>query len=78
VEEDGSFNIEVPANKPIRLQTVDAKGQVLRTCAWIWARNHESRGCIGCHEDGELVPENRFPKAAGRLSDRLGLPKIDH
>jgi hypothetical protein len=25
--------------------------------------NHEPRGCIGCHEDGELVPTNRLPAA---------------
>ena len=30
---------------------------------WIWAKNHESRGCIGCHEDGELAPDDRFAKA---------------
>ena len=68
VAEDGSFNIEVPANTPIQLQTLDANGLALRTCTWIWARNHEARGCIGCHEDGELVPDNRFPQAAGKES----------
>ncbi|MGO9111882.1 MAG: hypothetical protein ACLP9L_21865 [Thermoguttaceae bacterium] len=68
VEEDGSFNIAVPANTPIQLQLLDDRGMALRSCAWIWARNHESRGCIGCHEDGELVPEDRFAKALGKSS----------
>ena len=63
IEKDGSFNIEVPANTPIELQTLDADGLALRTCSWIWAKNHEPRGCIGCHEDGELTPENTFQKA---------------
>ena len=68
MEEDGSFNISVPANKPIRLQLVDGRGMALRSCGWIWARNHESRGCIGCHEDGELAPEDRFAKALASAS----------
>jgi len=72
--EDGSFNIEVPANTPIELQTLDHHGMALQTCGWIWARNHEPRGCVGCHEDGELTPENVFVDAATRPSIRLCLP----
>jgi hypothetical protein len=68
VEDDGSFNIAVPANTPIQLQLLDARGIALRSCAWIWARNHESRGCIGCHENGELTPEDRFAKALAKAS----------
>ncbi|MBN2476339.1 MAG: hypothetical protein JXB62_17130 [Pirellulales bacterium] len=74
VEADGSFNIEVPADTPIELQTLDADGMALRTCGWIWAKNHEPRGCIGCHEDPELTPENRFVDAVERLSTPLTLP----
>jgi hypothetical protein len=74
VEEDGSFNIEIPANIPIELQTLDADGMALRSCGWIWARNHEPRGCIGCHEDGELTPENVLVKAVTRPSIKLNLP----
>jgi cytochrome c553 len=76
VDEDGSFNLEVPANTPVQLQTVDGDGLALRTCTWIWVRNHESRGCIGCHEDGELVPENRFAQALGRPSANLCPPVV--
>jgi hypothetical protein len=71
VEEDGSFNIEVPANLPIQLQTLDARGMALESCGWIWVKNREARGCIGCHEDPELVPENVFFQAAARPSHRL-------
>lgn len=63
VARDGSFNIEVPANLPVELQILDQHGMALRTCSWIWAKNHEPRGCIGCHEDGELTPENTFVQA---------------
>ncbi len=55
---DGSFNIQIPANTPIQLQAIDGDGLASRSCGWIWVRNRERRGCIGCHEDGELVPEN--------------------
>ena len=74
IEQDGSFNIEIPANTPIELQTLDADGIALRSCGWIWARNHEPRGCIGCHEDGELTPENVLVKAVTNPSVKLNLP----
>jgi hypothetical protein len=73
IAEDGSFNIEIPANTPIKLQTLDVDGMALRSCDWIWARNHEPRGCIGCHEDGELTPENVMVKAVTRPSIKLTL-----
>ncbi|MGB2861699.1 MAG: hypothetical protein WBC05_00105 [Sedimentisphaerales bacterium] len=73
IEPDGSFNIEIPANTPIELQTLDADGMALRSCGWIWARNHEPRGCIGCHEDGELTPENVLVKALTKPSVKLNL-----
>jgi hypothetical protein len=74
VERDGSFNIRVPANIPIRLQLLDEDGLALRTCEWIWVRNKESRGCIGCHADAELTPENRMVEAVTKPSISLALP----
>ena len=74
IEQDGSFNIEIPANTPIELQTLDSDGMALRSCGWIWAKNHEPRGCIGCHEDGELTPENVLVKAVTNPSVKLILP----
>jgi len=74
VEEDGSFNVEIPANISIELQILDADGMALRSCGWIWAKNHEPRGCIGCHEDGELTPENVFVDAVQEASVKLTLP----
>jgi len=74
IAEDGSFNIEIPANTPVKLQTLDADGMALRSCSWIWVKNHEPRGCIGCHEDGELTPENILVKAVTRPSIELTLP----
>jgi hypothetical protein len=74
IEQDGSFNIEIPADTPIELQTLDSDGMALRSCSWIWAKNHEPRGCIGCHEDGELTPENFLVKAVTNPSVKLNLP----
>ncbi|MHC4217749.1 MAG: HzsA-related protein [Planctomycetota bacterium] len=73
VEPDGSFNLEVPPNIPLELQLVDADGMALRSCSWIWVRNNETRGCIGCHEDGERTPENRFVDALRKPPMRLTL-----
>jgi len=58
VEADGSFNVEVPADVPLLLQTLDERGLALATCGWFWVKPREKRGCIGCHEDPERVPEN--------------------
>ena len=64
VEKDGSFYIEVDPDTPFRFQTVDENGRLLNgPSSWIWVRPNESRGCIGCHEDRELAPENRVPDA---------------
>jgi hypothetical protein len=74
VEDDGSFHLEVPADIPIELQLLDADGVAIRSCGWIWARPREARGCIGCHEDPELAPENRFVKAVQKPAVQLTLP----
>ncbi|MHC4204538.1 MAG: HzsA-related protein [Planctomycetota bacterium] len=74
IEKDGSFNIEIPASTPIELQMLDTDGIALRSCGWIWAKNHEPRGCIGCHEDGELTPENVLVDAVMKPSVKLNLP----
>ena len=74
VAQDGSFSIEVPADIPVELQLLDADGLALRSCGWIWVRRRETRGCIGCHEDGERVPANRFVDALERRPVPLTLP----
>ncbi len=74
VEGDGSFHVELPANTPVELQILDADGMALRSCGWIWAKNHEPRGCIGCHEGGELTPENVLMDAVVRPAVSLSLP----
>jgi hypothetical protein len=74
VEDDGSFHIELPANLAVQLQTVDENGMALATCGWIWVKPREPRGCIGCHEDPELAPENRLVRAMQKPAVDLTLP----
>lgn len=60
VEEDGSFYLKVLADTPFRIQTIDGNGHIVKgPGSWIYLRPNERRGCVGCHEDNEQVPENR-------------------
>lgn len=64
VEDDGSFYLKVVADTPFRLQTLDARGEVVNgPSGWLWLRPFERRGCVGCHADPELVPKNFVPLA---------------
>ena len=74
VETDGSFNVEVPVDTPLLLQTLDGRGLALANCGWIWVKPKEKRGCIGCHEDPERIPENEYVLALRRPSNLLTLP----
>ncbi len=63
---DGSFHLRLPANTPLAVETLDdARRPILRSAPF-WVRNKENRGCIGCHENPELTPENRFAEALRR------------
>jgi len=64
VEEDGSFYLKVAADTSFQIRTLDENGGLVHgPSAWIWIRPNERRGCVGCHEDPELVPVNRVPLA---------------
>jgi hypothetical protein len=76
VEQDGSFYIAVPADRPVRFELVSADGKVIRAQqSWVWARPGEEHGCAGCHEDRAVAPENRWPLALRRFDTptRLGV-----
>ena len=64
VHPDGSFFVEVPADTPIGLVLLDKDGRALATFAsGVWVRPNENRGCVGCHEEPDRVPENRMLQA---------------
>jgi hypothetical protein len=74
VEADGSFQVRVPAETPLLLQIVDGDGLALRSSGWVWSHHRGQQGCIGCHEDGERTPANRFVDALGKPAVDLLLP----
>jgi hypothetical protein len=64
VMEDGSFYIEVPSDTPLLFDLFGKDGALLASSkSSVWVRPNENRGCIGCHEDYNLAPENRQPLA---------------
>ncbi|MFV1967241.1 MAG: HEAT repeat domain-containing protein, partial [Pirellulaceae bacterium] len=47
---DGSFYVEVPADRALAFQAIDAEGRgVINELSWIYVRPGERRGCVGCH-----------------------------
>lgn len=63
---DGSFALEVPADRPLRLRLLGPGGLEAEDPGPFWVRPNENRGCVGCHEDPESSPENRVPLALER------------
>jgi Hydrazine synthase alpha subunit middle domain len=62
VASGGSFYVEVPADRPIRMELLDAAGTRLRAEEhWFWMRPSEQRICVGCHAGPERAPENQVP-----------------
>ena len=54
---DGSFSVEVPADRGIAFQAVDAEGRSeLNEMSWIFVRPGEHRGCLGCHQPRQAAP----------------------
>ena len=76
VEEDGSFYLKIMADTPFQLQALDDNGRVLSgPSGWLWLRPSERRGCVGCHADPELVPDNFVPLAVKKRP--ISVPVLD-
>jgi hypothetical protein len=74
VEADGSFFVKAPADKPIRIALLNARGAVLRQeRGWFWARGGEQRICVGCHVGPERASENRAPAVLLRSTTPVDL-----
>jgi len=77
VEQDGSFFVKVPGDKPVRFAVLDAKGAVLRQeRGWFWARGGEQRICVGCHTGPERTSENRVPAVLLRTTTPVDLTGV--
>jgi hypothetical protein len=62
---DGSFSVEIPADRLFHIQVLDADGYVVgNELNWHYVRPSETIGCVGCHEK---------PNTSG--TERLGLPE---
>ena len=63
VENDGSFYVMAPGEKPLRFELLNKAGAVVSAeKGWWWARTGEQRVCVGCHAGPERAPENRRPQ----------------
>jgi hypothetical protein len=63
VERDGSFYVQLPGEKPLRMELLDGSGQVIRAEKnWFWMRTGEQRVCVGCHTGPERAPDNDVPE----------------
>jgi hypothetical protein len=73
IENDGSFHIEVPSGVPLRFALLDEQGgTVAEQDSWTWVMPREWRGCIGCHEDREMVVPNKMADAFIKPAVQLG------
>jgi hypothetical protein len=69
IEQDGSFFVKVPSDRPIRFELLDFKGTVLKQeHGWFWVRGGEQRICVGCHAGPERASENRVPEVLMRTT----------
>jgi hypothetical protein len=74
VEQDGSFFVKTPADKPIRFALLDKNGAVLRQeHGWFWIRRGEQRICVGCHAGPERASENHVPAVLLRTTEPVDL-----
>jgi hypothetical protein len=61
---DGSFFVEVPADRLLHLQILDSDRRVVgNQLFWMYARPGETRSCVGCHEqrDSTHLPDHFAP-----------------
>jgi hypothetical protein len=61
---DGSFAVDVPADRFIALQVLDGDRNVVgNQLVWMNVRAGENKGCIGCHEPAETAVSATQPLA---------------
>ena len=74
---DGSFYVDVPADRLMHFQVLDSDRRVLgNQRTWIYPRPGETKSCVGCHEDPHTTTQGRVPLALGQPPIEL-LPSGD-
>jgi hypothetical protein len=62
---DGSFCVEVPADRLIHHQVLDSDRRVIgNQLTWIYARPGETKSCVGCHEQPHTTGRGNAPLAS--------------
>jgi hypothetical protein len=60
VATDGSFSVELPADRLFHIQVLDADGYVVgNELNWQYVRPSETKGCVGCHEKPDTSARHR-------------------
>lgn len=62
---DGSFYVEVPADRLLHFQVLDSDRRVIgNQLTWIYPRPGETRSCVGCHENPHTTTRGHDALAA--------------
>lgn len=62
---DGSFFVEVPADRLLHIQVLDSDRRVVgNQLTWIQPRPGETKSCVGCHENPQTTAPAQSPLAA--------------
>jgi len=71
---DGSFFVEIPADRLVHLQVLNSDRRVVgNQIFWMYARPGETRSCVGCHEHTRLTPT---VNKSSPSSTRIPLPML--
>jgi len=61
---DGSFSVEVPADRLLHHQVLDSDRRVVgNQLTWIYPRGGEQKSCVGCHEQPDTTSRGNDPLA---------------
>jgi hypothetical protein len=61
---DGSFSVEVPADRLMHFQVLDSDRRVVgNQLTWIYPRAGETKSCVGCHENPHTTTRGNAPSA---------------
>ena len=72
VAEDGSAYFQVPANTPIALQPLDARGMAVQQMrSWFTAMPGETLSCVGCHEQQNMAPPPQPAQAVREAPEKI-------
>lgn len=72
---DGSFFVEIPADRFIHIQVLDSDRRVVgNETIWHYSRPGELKACVGCHENPDLAPRGSVFTMASRKPPIKCLP----